>query len=144
MTSNIGANHFLSSSESVEFDSIRERVMEEARQLMRPEFLIRLDDMILFSKLSISNMEEIADLQVNQVRARLKTKDIDIFLDSSVKTWLAKTGYDPRYGARPLKRVIQNHLQNPIAKHILEGSISEGDTIRISANDDRLSISPIT
>jgi ATP-dependent Clp protease ATP-binding subunit ClpB len=144
MTSNIGSNHFLSSSESVEFDSIRERVMEEARQLMRPEFLNRLDDMILFSKLSISNMEEIADLQVNQVRARLKTKDIDISLDSSVKTWLAKTGYDPRYGARPLKRVIQNHLQNPIAKHILEGSISEGDTIRISANDDRLSISPIT
>ena len=144
MTSNIGANHFLSSSESEEFDSIRKRVMEEARQLMRPEFLNRLDDMILFSKLSISNMEEIADLQVNQVRARLKTKDIDISLDSSVKTWLAKTGYDPRYGARPLKRVIQNYLQNPIAKHILEGSISEGDTIRISANDDRLSISPIT
>ena len=144
MTSNIGSNDFLSSSESVEFDSIRERVMEEARQLMRPEFLNRLDDMILFSKLSISNMEEIADLQVNQVRARLKTKDIDISLDISVKTWLAKTGYDPRYGARPLKRVIQNHLQNPIAKHILEGSISEGDTIRISTNDARLSISPIT
>ena len=144
MTSNIGANHFLSFSESEEFDSIRERVMEDARQLMRPEFLNRLDDMILFSKLSISDMEEIADLQVNQVRAQLKTKDIDISLDASVKTWLAKTGYDPRYGARPLKRVIQNHLQNPIAKHILEGSISEGDTIRISANDDRLSISTIT
>ena len=144
MTSNIGADHFLSSSESEEFQSIREPVMEEVRRLMRPEFLNRLDDIILFSKLSISDMEEITDLQVNQLRARLKTKDIDISLDASVKTWLAKTGYDPRYGARPLKRVIQNHLQNPIAKHILEGSISEGDTIRISANDDHLSISPIT
>ena len=144
MTSNIGANHFLSSSESGEFDSLRGRVMEEVRKLMRPEFLNRLDDIILFSKLSISDMEEITDLQINQLRARLKNKDIDISLDASVKTWLAKTGYDPRYGARPLKRVIQNHLQNPIAKHILEGSISEGDTIRISANDDHLSISPIT
>ena len=144
MTSNIGANHFLSSSESGEFDSLRGRVMEEVRKLMRPEFLNRLDDIILFSKLSISNMEEITDLQVNQLRARLKTKDIDISLDASVKTWLAKTGYDQRYGARPLKRVIQNHLQNPIAKHILAGSISEGDTIRISTTDDRLSISPIT
>ena len=144
MTSNIGANHFLSSSESGEFDSLRGRVMEEVRKLMRPEFLNRLDDIILFSKLSISDMEEITDLQINQLRARLKNKDIDISLDASVKTWLAKTSYDPRYGARPLKRVIQNHLQNPIAKHILEGSISEGDTIRISANDDHLSISPIT
>ena len=144
MTSNIGANHFLSSSESEEFDALRGRVMEEVRKLMRPEFLNRLDDIILFSKLSISDMEEITDLQINQLRARLKNKDIDISLDASVKTWLAKTGYDPRYGARPLKRVIQNHLQNPIAKHILEGSISEGDTIRISANDDHLSISPIT
>ena len=144
MTSNIGANHFLSSSESGAFDSLRGRVMEEVQKLMRPEFLNRLDDIILFSKLSISDMEEITDLQINQLRARLKNKDIDISLDASVKTWLAKTGYDPRYGARPLKRVIQNHLQNPIAKHILEGSISEGDTIRISANDDHLSISPIT
>ena len=144
MTSNIGANHFLSSSESEEFDSIRESVMEEVRQLMRPEFLNRLDDIILFSKLSISDMEEIADLQVLQLQARLKTKDIDISLDASVKTWLARAGYDPRYGARPLKRVIQNHLQNPIAKDILEGHISEGDTIRISVSDDRLSISPIT
>jgi ATP-dependent Clp protease ATP-binding subunit ClpB len=144
MTSNIGADHFLSSSESEEFHCIRERVMEEVRRLMRPEFLNRLDDIILFSKLSISDMEEIADLQVNLLRARLKTKDIDISLDASVKTWLAKTGYDPRYGARPLKRVIQNHLQNPIAKHILEGSISEGDTIRISATDNRLSISSVT
>ena len=89
-------------------------------------------------------MEKVAALQVHQLRARLKTKDIDISLDASVKTWLARAGYDPRYGARPLKRVIQNHLQNPIAKHILDGRISEGDTIRISANDDRLSISPIT
>lgn len=144
MTSNIGANHFLSSSESEAFDSIRECVMEEVRQLMRPEFLNRLDDIILFSKLSISDMEQIADLQVDQLRARLKTKDIDISLDASVKTWLARAGYDPRYGARPLKRVIQNHLQNPIAKHILDGHISEGDTITISVNDDRLSISPVT
>tara|TARA_E500000331_G_C16626190_1_gene442361 strand:- start:72 stop:506 length:435 start_codon:yes stop_codon:yes gene_type:complete len=143
MTSNIGANHFLSSSKSEAFGSIRERVMEEVRQLMRPEFLNRLDDIIVFSKLSISDMEEITDLQVNQLRARLKTKDIDISLDASVKTWLAKTGYDSRYGARPLKRVIQNHIQNPIAKHILEGTISEGDTIKISANDDRLSIAPV-
>jgi ATP-dependent Clp protease ATP-binding subunit ClpB len=144
MTSNIGANHFLSSSESEEFDSIRERVMEEVRKLMRPEFLNRLDDIILFSKLSISDMEQIADLQVEQLRALLKTKNIDISLDATVKTWLARTGYDPRYGARPLKRVIQNHLQNPIAKHILDGHILEGDTIAISANDDCLSISPIT
>ena len=144
MTSNIGANHFLSSSKSEAFDSIRECVMEEVRQLMRPEFLNRLDDIILFSKLSISDMEQIADLQVDQLRARLKTKDIDISLDASVKTWLARAGYDPRYGARPLKRVIQNHLQNPIAKHILDGHISEGDTITISVNDDRLSISPVT
>ena len=103
MTSNIGANHFLSSSESEAFDSIRECVMEEVRQLMRPEFLNRLDDIILFSKLSISDMEQIADLQVDQLRARLKTKDIDVSLDASVKTWLARAGYDPRYGARPLK-----------------------------------------
>jgi ATP-dependent Clp protease ATP-binding subunit ClpB len=142
MTSNIGAIHLSNSSEDELSDSIRERIMNDVRARLRPEFLNRLDDVVLFSKLTILDMEKIVAIQVKYLEQLLNNKGINIEMELPVKKWLATAGYDPRYGARPLKRVIQKHIQNSLALSVLDGSISEGSKVSVILEGNTLSIVP--
>ena len=112
--------------------------MGEVRQKFRPEFLNRLDDIILFHRLQRSEMGKIVDIQMQRLHKLLADRKITLELDDAARTWLANRGYDPAYGARPLKRVIQRHVQDPLAEQILAGRIKDGDTVRISVRDGDL------
>ncbi|MGB5948602.1 MAG: ATP-dependent chaperone ClpB [Parvibaculum sp.] len=130
MTSNLGAE-FMAEGEDVE--EVREQVMEVVRSRFRPEFLNRLDEILLFHRLTREQMDAIVDIQVERLRALLRDRKIAIHLDDSARTWLADQGYDPIYGARPLKRVIQRNVQDPLAELLLEGRIKDGETVTVSA-----------
>jgi len=114
----------------------REQVMGAVRGHFRPEFLNRVDEIILFHRLNRAQMDAIVDIQMTYLEALLRDRKIEIDLDAKARKWLADAGYDPVYGARPLKRVIQRRLQNPLAELILAGEIKDGDTITVSANDE--------
>ena len=114
--------------------------MEVVRASFRPEFLNRLDEVILFRRLSRENMTGIVDIQLMRLRKLLADRKIELKLDDAAKKWLADAGYDPVYGARPLKRVIQRALQNPLASQILEGAIPDGATVNVSAGASGLTI----
>jgi ATP-dependent Clp protease ATP-binding subunit ClpB len=106
----------------------------------RPEFLNRLDEIVLFNRLKREHMAAIVDIQIERLRRLLADRKITVELDDAARRWLADKGYDPAYGARPLKRVIQKHLQDNLAEEILAGRISDGDTVEVSANDAGLLI----
>jgi ATP-dependent Clp protease ATP-binding subunit ClpB len=106
--------------------------MEAVRAAFRPEFLNRLDEIILFHRLSREHMAGIVDIQLGRLSKLLADRRISIELDDRARVHLAEAGYDPVYGARPLKRVIQRELQNPLATMILEGGIADGDTVRVT------------
>jgi ATP-dependent Clp protease ATP-binding subunit ClpB len=108
--------------------------MTVVRQAFRPEFLNRLDEIVLFHRLSRGNMTGIVAIQLKRLQALLADRKLELQLDEGAKEWLAEAGYDPVYGARPLKRVIQRELQNPLAGLILAGRIKDGDTVRVSAS----------
>ena len=114
---------------------VQAQVMRVVREHFRPEFLNRLDEVILFSRLRKSDMARIVDIQLARLRSLLADRKIELALDQAAQDWLAAEGYDPIYGARPLKRVIQRSLQNPLASLLLEGSLHDGDTITVSANE---------
>ena len=114
--------------------------MGVVRQAFRPEFLNRLDEVILFHRLSRRNMTGIVDIQLLRLDALLAERKLELALDQKAKEWLADAGYDPVYGARPLKRVIQRELQNPLAMLILEGKFKAGEVIAVSADQDGLTI----
>ena len=116
--------------------------MEVVRQAFRPEFLNRLDEILLFRRLSREDMTGIVDIQLRRLQKLLADRKITLELDDAAKRWLADAGYDPVYGARPLKRVIQRELQNPLALEILEGRIRDGDTVRVTASPLGLLIEP--
>jgi ATP-dependent Clp protease ATP-binding subunit ClpB len=107
--------------------------MAAVRAHFRPEFLNRLDEVILFHRLTRADMDRIVEIQIERLMKLLAERKIIIKLDAKAKGWLAQTGYDPVYGARPLKRVIQRSLQDPLAKMILEGEISDGEIVKVSA-----------
>jgi len=115
-------------------------VMEVVRRAFRPEFLNRLDDILLFHRLTRGQMTGIVDIQLERLRRLLADRKITLELDPAALAWLADTGYDPVYGARPLKRVIQRELQNPLAQMILAGAVKDGDTVRIGAGEKGLTI----
>ena len=140
MTSNLGAEFIANQEEGHPVEEIRNQVMDVVRASFRPEFLNRLDETLLFHRLTRDNMTQIVDIQLVHLQALLEDRKITLNLDQAAKTWLGDAGYDPVYGARPLKRVIQRSLQNPLANMILDGSITDNDTIRISANADGLTI----
>ena len=104
----------------------------------RPEFLNRLDEILVFDRLARKEMSAIVDIQLNKLAKRLNARNIKIDLDSSSKAWLANEGYDPVFGARPLKRVIQNAIQNPIAEMLLSGDIDDNDTVHVIVGSDGL------
>ena len=140
MTSNIGAEYLVNQKEGEDTEAVREEVMAEVRAKFRPEFLNRLDDIILFHRLQRSEMTKIVDIQIERLQRLLADRKIKIVLDDAARSWLANRGYDPAYGARPLKRVIQRHVQDPLAEQILAGAIKDGDTVRVSVRDGELTI----
>jgi ATP-dependent Clp protease ATP-binding subunit ClpB len=142
LTSNLGSEILASLPEGVETNAVREQVMAVVRQAFRPEFLNRLDEILLFRRLGRKEMAGIVEIQIERLRQLLADRKIKLELDESAKTWLADAGYDPVYGARPMKRVIQRELQNSLAQMILEGTVPDGSTVDVSAKDGKLTIEP--
>ncbi|HMB48114.1 MAG TPA: ATP-dependent chaperone ClpB, partial [Afifellaceae bacterium] len=138
MTSNLGAEFLVNLGEEQDVDFVREEVMGAVRANFRPEFLNRLDEIILFHRLKRSQMEAIVDIQLARLRNLLEERKITLELDDSARHWLADKGYDPAYGARPLKRVIQKEVQDPMAEKLLAGEIGDGQTVTVTAGSDRL------
>jgi ATP-dependent Clp protease ATP-binding subunit ClpB len=142
LTSNLGSEILAAMPEGVETASVRAQVMAIVRQAFRPEFLNRLDEILLFRRLSRREMTGIVDIQLERLKRLLADRKITLELDESAKAWLADAGYDPVYGARPLKRVIQRELQNPLAQMILEGSVPDGSTVQVTLREGKLAIEP--
>jgi len=139
MTSNIGSQYILDiSGDDSRYDEMRNRVMEAMRNSFRPEFLNRLDELIIFHSLQKSELRNIVQLQVDRLKQRLTDRKISLKLSSSALDFLAEVGYDPVFGARPLKRAIQRELETQIAKAILRGDFSDGDTIFVDVQNERL------
>jgi len=138
MTSNLGAEYLTALGENEDSESARDQVMDVVKSFFRPEFLNRVDDIILFHRLRRSEMGAIVDIQLERLRALLADRKIVLDLDEEAVHWLAEKGYDPVYGARPLKRAIQKHLQDPLAEKILAGEIPDGSTVKVTAGSDRL------
>ena len=140
LTSNIGAQYLVEQKEGEDTEAVRDEVMAEVRARFRPEFLNRLDEIILFHRLQRADMVKIVDIQMQRLQKLLADRKIRIELDDTARTWLANRGYDPAYGARPLKRVIQRSVQDPLAEQILAGGVKDGDTVRVSVRDGDLTI----
>ena len=136
LTSNIGADHLLALDDDAPAEAARDQIMKDMNQLFRPEFLNRLDEILLFRRLSRDDMGAIVTIQITQLQKRLADRGIKLVLDGVALDWLAGEGYDPQFGARPLKRVIQNELQNPLAEALLNGKFDEGDEIVIGLDKD--------
>ncbi len=138
LTSNLGSD-VLAAQPDGEIPALAQaQVMKAVREHFRPEFLNRLDEIVLFRRLQRSDMAVIVDIQLGRLRALLEDRKIGLDLDDAAMGWLAEQGYDPVYGARPLKRVIQRSLQNPLAGMLLEGAVRDGETVRVSATRDGL------
>ena len=142
LTSNLGSEYLAGLPEGQAVDAVRGQVMEAVRAAFRPEFLNRLDEILLFRRLSRDDMVGIVDIQLGQLQKLLEDRKVALEIDPEAKKWLAETGYDPVYGARPLKRVIQRELQNPLAEKILAGEIRDGETVRVTASPLGLLLQP--
>jgi ATP-dependent Clp protease ATP-binding subunit ClpB len=138
MTSNLGSEFLVALGEDENAEAARDQVMAVVRASFRPEFLNRVDDVILFHRLHRSEMGAIVDIQMGRLEKLLEDRKIHVELDETGREWLAQKGYDPAYGARPLKRVIQREVQDPLAEKILMGEIRDESTIKISGGTDRL------
>ncbi|NKL80619.1 ATP-dependent chaperone ClpB [Rhizobium leguminosarum] len=138
MTSNLGAEYLTQLRDGDDSDTVREQVMEVVRGHFRPEFLNRIDEIILFHRLKREEMGAIVDIQLKRLVALLSERKIVIDLDEEARHWLANKGYDPVYGARPLKRVIQKFVQDPLAEQILSGQVPDGSTVTVTNGSDRL------
>ena len=138
MTSNLGADFLVNQPEGEDTDAVRDQVMGVVRAAFRPEFLNRIDEIILFHRLKKSEMTRIVDIQMTRLQKLLDDRKITITLDAGAREWLAEKGWDPAYGARPLKRVIQKSVQDPLAEMILAGSIKDGEKVSVSAGKQGL------
>src|SRR5437773_1342959 len=147
MTSNVGSDTIKKQStlgfspitDENSYEKMRDKIMEEAKKTFRPEFLNRLDDIIVFRSLTKPDLIEILDLEISKVAARLKNKNITLQLDEKAKDFLVEKGYDPQYGARPMRRSVERFLEDPLAEEILRGAIHEGEPILVSVENDHLS-----
>ncbi|MER9026481.1 ATP-dependent chaperone ClpB [Mesorhizobium sp. M0815] len=138
MTSNLGAEYLVNLGEHQDVDVVRDEVMNVVRASFRPEFLNRIDEVILFHRLRRQDMGRIVEIQLKRLENLLVDRKIALSLDQEAIDWLAAKGYDPAYGARPLKRVMQKELQDPLAEKILLGEILDGSTVKVTAGSDRL------
>jgi ATP-dependent Clp protease ATP-binding subunit ClpB len=142
MTSNLGAEYLVNLKETEDVDAVRDQVMSVVRSNFRPEFLNRVDEVILFHRLKREQMQAIVEIQLKRLKKLLEDRKIALVLDESALKWLADKGYDPAYGARPLKRVMQKELQDPLAEKVLSGEVRDGDEVKITAGSDRLLFRP--
>ena len=140
MTSNLGAQYLINSKDPKLDQKQKKLVLDEVQETFKPEFINRIDEILIFEKLSKKDIERILDIQINSLNALMSEKHISLELDNKAKSWLAKKGFDPVYGARPLKRVLQNYLQNPLAEKMINNEINEGCEVKVSSNDFGLSI----
>ncbi len=138
MTSNLGSEFLVNQPEGEDTSAVREQVMGTVRAHFRPEFLNRVDEIILFHRLQKSEMGRIVEIQFGRLQKLLEERKITLTLDAAARDWLAAKGWDPAYGARPLKRVIQRNLQDPLAEMILAGEVKDGDHIAISSEGNVL------
>ena len=140
MTSNLGSEFLANQAEDEDIEEARPLVMEVVRRHFRPEFLNRIDEIILFKRLGRGEMDNIVGIQLQRVEKLLADRRMSIVLDPAAMHWLADKGYDPVYGARPLKRVIQKELVDPIARKLLAGELEDGAVIQVGASADGLEI----
>ena len=146
LTSNVGAESakrsksigFNNSDEDVDYEKMKELIMDEAKKAFRPEFLNRLDDVIVFHALDKQALMKILDLEIGKVVERLEKKDINLVLDEKARDFLVEKGHDPEYGARPMRRAVERFMEDPLAEEILRGKLVEGQPIQVSAADDKL------
>jgi ATP-dependent Clp protease ATP-binding subunit ClpC len=147
LTSNVGAETIRKNSTigfgaaantEENYEKMRDKIMEEAKRAFRPEFLNRLDDIIVFNTLTKPDLIEILDLEIEKVMGRLKAKKIQLALDAKAKDFLVEKGYDPTYGARPMRRSVERYLEDPLAEEILRGKFQEGAPINVTVEGDKL------
>jgi len=149
LTSNIGAETIKKSSmgfgstvgHETDYDTIRDKILEEAKRVLKPEFINRLDDLIVFRPLGKPELLQIIDLELAKVEARIRQKEIRIVLDEKAKELLIEKGYDPQYGARPMRRAVERQLEDPMAEEILRGNVKPGDLAHVSAANGKLTFS---
>jgi ATP-dependent Clp protease ATP-binding subunit ClpC len=149
LTSNIGAETIKKSSmgfggsigHESDYDTIRTKILEEAKRILKPEFINRLDDLVVFRPLGKPELLQIVDLELAKVEARIRLKEIRIVLDEKAKELLIEKGYDPQYGARPMRRAVERYLEDPMAEEILRGNVKAGDTAQVSADNGKLTFS---
>jgi ATP-dependent Clp protease ATP-binding subunit ClpB len=140
LTSNLGAEYMTQLGEDADVEAVRGPVMEAVRAAFRPEFLNRLDEIILFSRLKRAQMGAIVDIQIARLQRLLDDRKIVLGLDENAREWLAGAGYEPAFGARPLKRVIQKAVQDPLAELLLSGAVQDGQTLSLSADENGLTL----
>jgi ATP-dependent Clp protease ATP-binding subunit ClpB len=140
LTSNLGSQYLTQIEEGQGVESVEPQVMDVVRAHFRPEFLNRLDEIVLFHRLGQEHMAPIVDIQVARVGKLLKDRKIVLDLTEAAKRWLGRVGYDPVYGARPLKRAVQRYLQDPLAEKILAGEVPDGSTVKIDEGDGGLTM----
>jgi ATP-dependent Clp protease ATP-binding subunit ClpB len=140
LTSNLGSQFLTNLADGQKVEDVEPQVMDVVRAHFRPEFLNRLDEIILFHRLAAEHMAPIVDIQVGRVGKLLADRKIRIDLTDAARGWLGRVGYDPVYGARPLKRAVQRYLQDPLADLILRGDVKDGSTVHIDEGDGALKL----
>jgi ATP-dependent Clp protease ATP-binding subunit ClpB len=138
LTSNLGSQYLANLGDGEDVAAVEPQVMDIVRAHFRPEFLNRLDEIILFHRLGQAQMAPIVDIQVSRVDRLLADRKITLDLTDAARLWLGRVGYDPVYGARPLKRAVQRYLQDPLADLILRGAVKDGATVRVDEGDGKL------
>ena len=146
LTSNVGAERlkkgatrgFTAPDDEQDYERMKENLTEEAKKVFRPEFLNRFDDIVVFRSLGKEELTQILELELAKVEQRLAQRDLHFELDESARDLLRDKGYDPAYGARPMRRAVEKHLEDPMAEEIIRGNLREGETVAISAKDDKL------
>jgi ATP-dependent Clp protease ATP-binding subunit ClpB len=141
MTSNLGSENIQNLARDASYDAMKRTVMAVVEQHFRPEFINRLDDAVVFHTLTQEQVSHIADIQLERLRLRLKEKDLDISLSAEAMSRLVQAGYDPIYGARPLKRAIQRRLENPLAQKLLAGEFMPNSKIMVTVEDGQFCFS---
>src|SRR5438034_10663581 len=151
MTSNIGAELIKKSNvmgfgatarDEQAYDVMKDKILEEAKRVLKPEFVNRLDDLIVFHTLGKPELLTIVDLEIKKVTVRIKNKDIVIVLDEKAKELLIEKGYDPQYGARPMRRAVERYLEDPMAEELLRGNVKSGDHVEVAVVEGKLSFRP--